>query len=187
MEVEMSVQIGQDRESDFSNPLGLLSDCHRRMERFLAVLVKVSQRASGRELDPEEQAALENALAYFRTSAPKHTADEEDSLFPRLRATAQAQASLDCLRGLESDHQAANRDHQFVDALGRRWINERKLSAEDSRDLIQALNRLSDMYARHIAIEDRELFPLAARVLPANQLADVGREMVGRRGVARET
>jgi len=178
----MPVQIGQKRESDFSDPLGLLSDCHRRIERFLAVLMKIADRAGGSELDPEERAALETALAYFRDSAPKHTADEEDSLFPRLRA----QASLDSLAELESDHQAANRDHALVDALGRRWLEGRKLTAQDNGELVAALARLSRMYARHIAVEDRELFPLAARLLPADQLAEVGREMADRRGVSKK-
>lgn len=177
----MPVQIGQKRESDFSDPLGLLSDCHRRIERFLAVLVKVSERANGRALDPEEHAAFANALEYFRNSAPKHTADEEDSLFPRLRA----QASLDYLAELESDHQAADRDHRRVDTLGRLWLNEGPIAAEAAQELQDALDRLSRMYARHITVEDQELFPLAARLLPADELADVGREMASRRGVAK--
>ena len=33
----------------------------------------------------ETRVALESALRYFREAAPKHTADEEESLFPRLR------------------------------------------------------------------------------------------------------
>ena len=37
-------------------------------------------------------------------------------------------------------------------------------------------------YARHIAIEDNEVFPLAGRVLSQDQLAQVGREMAQRRG-----
>ena len=175
----MPVQIGQKSESDFSNPLGLLTDCHRRIEKFLAVLIEVSGRAEGRVLDPEERAALTNALEYFRNSAPKHTADEEDSLFPRLRA----QTSLDYLTELESDHHAADRDHQLVDALSRRWLNEGALPTEQSHDLKEALARLSHMYEHHIALEDQELFPLAARVLPADQLAEVGLEMAERRSI----
>ena len=173
----MPVQIGQKRESDFSDPLGLLSDCHRRIERFLGVLVKIAQKAG--ELNAEERTAFENALEYFRNSAPQHTADEEDSLFPRLRA----QASLDRLAELESDHQAADRAHQLVDSLGRRWLAEGTLAPEQTRELRGALARLSRMYARHIAVEDRDLFPLAAQILPADQLAEVGREMADRRGI----
>src|SRR5437660_7837791 len=104
----MPIQIGQKPESGFNHPLGLLSDCHRRIEQFLKVLIQVSETADGASMTPPEIAALQNALEYFRSSAPKHTADEEDSLFPRLRASAHGRAALDCMAELECDHQAAN-------------------------------------------------------------------------------
>jgi hemerythrin-like domain-containing protein len=184
----MPVQIGQKPESDFSNPLGLLSDCHRRIELFLGVLTRICARSKGGDIQPDERAALENALTYFRSAAPKHTADEEDSLFPRLRASGQAQAALECLDRLESDHRSASLDHATVDSLGMRWLNRGTLPDERFLDMNHALERLSRLYARHIAIEDQELFPLAARVLPADQLAAVGREMADRRpGVKMKT
>lgn len=40
----MPVTIGAKRESDFTDPLGMLSDCHRRVERFLQALIKVTTR-----------------------------------------------------------------------------------------------------------------------------------------------
>jgi len=177
----MPVQIGGKPESDFSNPLGLLSDCHRRIERFLEVLVRIHDERKGGELLREEKAALDTALTYFRNSAPKHTADEEESLFPRMR---QANAGLECLDKLEGDHQAANRDHETVESLGRQWLTG-PLSDEQSRELAAALKRLVALYARHIAIEDNELFPLAAQVVPEDQLAAIGREMADRRGLAK--
>jgi hypothetical protein len=37
----MPITIRAKPAGNFSNPLELLSDCHRRIERFLAVLVKL--------------------------------------------------------------------------------------------------------------------------------------------------
>jgi hemerythrin-like domain-containing protein len=178
----MPVQIGQKPESDFSNPLGLLSDCHRRIEHFLAVLVTISQKRNGAALAADEKSALDAALTYFRNAAPKHTSDEEDSLFPRLRAS---ETAIECLERLESDHRAASQDHEIVDSLGSLWLTEGKLASDQALNLAQALTRLSNLYAKHIAIEDTELFPLAARVLAEKELAEVGREMADRRGVRR--
>jgi hemerythrin-like domain-containing protein len=81
----MPIVIGAKPESNFTNPIGLLTDCHRRIERFLSVLLQVSTTARGGELTLEQRTALETALRYFHDAAPKHTADEEQSLFPRLR------------------------------------------------------------------------------------------------------
>ncbi len=82
----MPVVIGAKPESGFRDPIGLLTDCHRRVERFLSVLVQVGAQTQGGSLTSEQRTALETALRYFRDAAPKHTADEEESLFPRLRA-----------------------------------------------------------------------------------------------------
>ncbi|PYV99204.1 MAG: hypothetical protein DMG89_08830 [Acidobacteria bacterium] len=79
----MPVQIGAQAHN-FSDPTGLLSDCHRRIEMFLRTLEGVAS-VIDRPLTEETRAALESALRYFREAAPKHTADEEESLFPRMR------------------------------------------------------------------------------------------------------
>ena len=175
----MPIQIGQKRESDFSNPLGLLSDCHRRIEHFLGILSAVCERAAGRALQEDEKSAIGSALAYFQESAPKHTADEEESLFPRLRGAN----ALEHLAALEADHETAEADHRRVDELFAAWVAAGSLAAERSAQLRAALQRLAGLYSRHIAIEDRELFPLAASILDADQLTEIGREMAARRGV----
>ena len=53
------------------------------------------------------------ALRYFREAAPKHTADEELSLFPRMRACggAEVEAALDRVAELEADHKRADQLH----------------------------------------------------------------------------
>jgi len=182
----MPVQIGV-RESDFSNPLGLLSDCHRRIEKFLGVLIQVCAEAAGSALNEGQRAALEKALTYFRESAPKHTADEEESLFPRLREDLTAGSALESLKELEHDHQAAARDHELVDSLGSEWLSFGSLAPQQRSTMQGALQRLSELYRRHIAIEDGELFPLAARVLNADQLRAIGGEMAERRQVMRDS
>jgi len=78
----MPVVIGAKPENSFAEPIGLLEDCHRRIERFLSVLAQLSGQVS---LTADQRASLETALRYFREAAPKHTADEEETLFPRFR------------------------------------------------------------------------------------------------------
>src|SRR6266508_6992047 len=101
----MPIAIGQKLESDFRNPLGLLSDCHRRIERFLAVLITISEEAQGKKLNDTQSQQFEAGLRYFREAAPKHTLDEEESLFPRLRLRKDGQslAAFALLDGLHSD------------------------------------------------------------------------------------
>jgi hemerythrin-like domain-containing protein len=179
----MPVQIGRPPDHSFDEPLALLSDCHRRIERFLNVLVMLARTAAGGELDDDQRRSLAAALLYFREAAPKHTADEEESLFPRLRAAggAQAEEILAEVDRLESDHAHADRLHREVDELGQQWLSAGTLSAEPARRFAALTGELSSIYKSHIETEDTRLFPLARRVLdPAIQRL-IGSEMAARR------
>jgi hemerythrin-like domain-containing protein len=181
----MAVTIGARREHGFDEPLGLLSDCHRRIEGFLGVMIRVMDRTSGKQLDAEERNALETALRYFDVAAPRHTHDEEESLFPRMRASndptvRDAMARIDAL---EADHRRAEAMHAEVGRLCRAWLDTGPLPATDVERLRHLLTDLRETYARHIAVEDDEVFPLAGRVLSEAELVQVGREMAQRRGL----
>jgi hemerythrin-like domain-containing protein len=178
----MAIQIGERPSPTFAQPLELLSDCHRRIERFLAVLIRVTMQAGGRSLDEREREAIQVALKYFREAAPKHTADEEESLFPRMKNSGKCDAALEQLAALEKDHEEANILHAEVDRLATRWLNEDSLSQAVSELLLGSLEKLQTIYQRHIAVEDREIFPIAARELQAGEIQEVGREMAARRG-----
>jgi hemerythrin-like domain-containing protein len=184
----MPIQLGAPPEHGFDAPLGLLSDCHRRIEQFLEQLLRVVEVQTARPaetLTAEQRVALTVALRYFREAAPMHTRDEEESLFPRLRAigTPAAHAALEAVQALEEDHAAADAVHATVDALGQRWLSFGTLDEVDLARLWDLLTQLRTLYRRHIAIEDTRLFPLAAQVLPDNQQAEIGQEMAARRGL----
>ncbi|MGE5357891.1 MAG: hemerythrin domain-containing protein [Bacteroidales bacterium] len=181
----LTIALGTRPDHGFDEPLGLLSDCHRRIERFLGAMLGVTRQLRGETLDESSRTVLLQSIRYFNTSAPRHTADEEASLFPRLRASADPRAAqtLATLAALESDHREAEERHAAVDALVTRWIDRNRLSEEETEQLSVHLEALSALYARHIGIEDHELFPAAGEILSASEIEAVGREMAGRRGV----
>ena len=179
----MPITIGKKTESDFTNPLGLLSDCHRRIEQFLEVLIKVVSQARGAALTADQRTGLETALRYFREAAPKHTSDEEESLFPRMLASSdqRAQSAFLKLEELHADHENADSAHSEVEALGSQWLAQGPLSIESTERLRELLELLQSIYQRHIKIEDHEVFPLAGQILSSDQLLSVGQEMAARR------
>lgn len=182
----MPVIIGARNESSFVDPLGMLSDCHRRIERFLRTLLTLADEFQGAALDTEQRTALETSLRYFREAAPKHTADEEESLFPRLRriGSPEARALLARIDALEHDHQQAARNHQEVERLGQLWLATGWLAPEDAARLAVLLAGLSELYGQHIAFEDREIFPAAERLISLADREAIGVEMAQRRGLA---
>ena len=180
----MPIQIGQKPSPTFQQPLELLSDCHRRVENFLKALIMVAEQAFADHLTEPQREALQTALRYFREAAPKHTADEEESLFPRLREMGgeAAREALAKVEQLEEDHKVARVDHDLVEELGQKWLSPSGLASDERSRMLAALYRLKSIYDRHIAIEDNEVFPIARNALPADALKAVGREMAERRG-----
>lgn len=176
----MAVQIGAKPDSGFDNPLGMLSDCHRRIERFLQILCTVAVQASGRTLNTEESEAVVAALRYFQESGPRHNADEEESLFPRLRAS-QVNSPLADLAHLEHDHRRAEQLHQKIEALYRKWLASSSLAPAEQTQLLSATADLRHIYTAHIRLEESVIFPRAAQVLDNAAIAAMRLEFQNRR------
>lgn len=177
----MPVQIGAKTHS-FSDPIALLSDCHRRIEMFLGTLERVAASID-HPLSNDAHVALASALRYFREAAPKHTADEEQSVFPRLRQSGDAEvnSALATLDALEQEHRRADSLHARVDILGKQCLEQGPLASSQAGEFRKAVADLASIYKRHIRIEDELVFPIAGRVLSTADKAIIAREMSVRR------
>ena len=181
----MPVTIGKSPENSFANPIGLLTDCHRRIEHFLAVLMRVAAETRGNPLTDDQRAALDTALRYFRDAAPKHTADEEETLFPRLRAASDPEiiAILEAVASLEADHDQAARSHAEVDRLGMAWLADGVLPEPEKARFSELADELQRLYAGHIELEESRVFPAAASLIAERDREGMGAEMAARRGL----
>jgi hemerythrin-like domain-containing protein len=179
----MPIQIGATTH-DFSDPTGLLSDCHRRVEMFLGMLEAVAQ-VIGQPADEETTRALQSALHYFAQAAPKHTADEEESLFPRLRRLHDPEVELafSKLDRLEADHRWAAPLHSEIERLGMQYLLSGHLAGPEVDKFRASVASLAGMYKEHIGVEDELIFPLAARLLSGREKEAIAQEMAKRRDV----
>jgi hemerythrin-like domain-containing protein len=175
----MAIQIGARHDSGFDDPIGMLKDCHRRIESFLGILCVVIDRAQGRSLTSEEREAVKAALQYFRSGGQRHTADEEESLFPRLRKSDAK--SFEEIDRLEDDHHEANDLHESIERLYSTWIESGTLGAEDMRRLQAESGRLKQLYSDHIHVEETVVFARASQVLDSHAIAAIGTEFRFRR------
>lgn len=181
----MPVTLGSAPLADFDQPLQLLKDCHHRIVHFLGVLRAVVERSPTDVLDAEGRRALEVALRYFAEAAPRHTADEEESLFPRLREVPSlvVHAVLHEMARLEHDHRQAEADQHQVHQLGLRWLETGRLDPRDREALARLLGDLAAAYAAHIRLEEEGVFDVAARVLQDETWRQIGTEMRARRAL----
>jgi iron-sulfur cluster repair protein YtfE (RIC family) len=149
------------------DPFEQLEASHRRLEERLAELgaAATAPAGGGREA---ALGTVEAVLDYFDRSVTRHEADEEQSLFPRLRAHPELAATLDML---EREH----REHERLHA-------DLREGYQDPCYLAELAGKLATAYRAHILEEERILFPAARRLLTEADLAAMAAEMEARRG-----
>lgn len=113
-----------------------------------------------------------------RTELPLHFADEEEGLFPLLRARARPGDGLaDLLDRLAADHTAAHMVAEAVEeALSR--LAEGDFAGPQCRALLRAH---ADHERRHLAEENDRILPLAEKLLGPDDRAELLAQMHRRR------
>lgn len=151
---------------------------------FLASLEAVAE-VIGHPPTEDIRRALESALGYFSQAVPKHTADEEESLFPRLRDNSDPEviSVLARLDELEREHRWADPLHARVKGIGLKYLSNGSLSNQEVESLKTSIRELRSLYQRHLQFEDDVIFPLAARALTDQDKSAIASEMADRRKV----
>lgn len=165
----------------FEVPLEMLSACHSRVEQQCATLRRLAAHLVGHGADADARSAAASVMRYFDTSAKDHHADEEEDVFPAL-IESMAGSDAVCLRDLTASLTAEHRE------LETRWQRVRAVLERIVRSVPASLESedieaLVSLYERHIAREESELLPMAARLLNDEALERVGRAMRERRGI----
>jgi len=169
----------------FEVPLEMLAACHGRVEAQCATLRRLVVHLGGQGADRQAREAAAAVMRYFDTSAVHHHADEEVDLFPAL-IEAMAGSDAVCLRELTASLTGEHRElEQRWRALRRRLEplargNASTLMDDEVRDFI-------GLYERHMAREEAELLPMAARLLSDAELDRIGLSMRARRGAFEPT
>lgn len=165
----------------FEAPLEMLAACHGRIEQQCATLRRLVPHLAAHGADAQARTAAANVMRYFDTAAPHHHADEEQDLFPAL-LEAMAGSDAVCIRDLTG--RLAGEHEELASAWARLRLQLAGIAeggANDlARDLVEDFVR---RHERHLALENAELLPLAARLLSDAQLDAIGRAMRARRGV----
>lgn len=165
---------------DFETPLAMLAECHRRVEQQCATLQRLVPHLQVHGSDRAAVEAAQAVLRYFELAAPNHHADEEQDLFPAL-LESMAGSDAVCLHEIT---QALHADHRELERqwLALRAVLQHIVQGDAVRLDQQAVSDFAAHYDAHIAREEGELLPMAARLLSVQALADIGRSMRRRRG-----
>lgn len=158
-------------------PLEILEACHGRIEDQLRTLARLLDHLPQHGADAQAQQAAKAILRYFNTAGNNHHADEEENLFPLLRLRAGGEPRTAALIAeLLNDHEQMTAARSIVLA------QLEAVAAGDAAALSRGdVDAMSAIYRAHIAHENAELLPLAARVLSAEDQQGLSRAMTERR------
>ena len=164
----------------FEVPLEMLAACHLRVQSQCQTLLRLVPHLAAHGADPQAREAAVAVMRYFDTSARHHHEDEEIDLFPAL-LDSMAGSDAVCLRELSA---ALVADHRVLE---QRWRQLRRVLEQVARGVAAALavdevQAFVGLYERHIAREEAELLPMAARLLDETTLDRIGLAMRARRG-----
>jgi hemerythrin-like domain-containing protein len=165
--------------STLDRPLDHLVACHRRIEDRLETLERVAAHFESKRAEAIE--ALGACLKFFDSSGALHTADEEQSVFPRMRSGLSG-AEVEFLAHLEEQHREADGLFAEIKSMAR----ELEAGAEAGLTVRfrGVVARLAELYRAHMAAEDQTLIGLGRRVLAEDELRAISREMKERREIA---
>ena len=167
------IQIGAP-SATLDAPLEHLMACHRRIEQRLETLI-----AAGSHLEDDRARALEaigGSIRFLDSNGAMHTADEESSLFPRLRPKLSPD-EVAYVDSLEQDHQRAEAIYAELKEL----VAQPELDKARVERYRDCAARLRSLYLEHIRSEDEILTRLARRSLNDEELAAISAEMRERR------
>lgn len=161
-------------------PLDMLAACHTRVEKQCQTLTRLQPHLATHGSDGAAREAASAVMRYFDTAAKHHHEDEEQDLFPALLESMAGSDAL-CIRELTGALRAEHRQ------LEGRWAALRaRLEAIAEGEALtldeDEVNGFVSAYRAHIAKEDSELLPMAARLLGEADLQTIGRAMRTRRG-----
>lgn len=160
-----------------ADPLEQLHACHGRIEEQLQTLERLAHRAAESAAEP---AAAKAVLGYFDTSGALHHRDEDEDLFPLLRARAAAAGRIEVAAAIDE----LEREHATLDAQWRRLREALGAIVAQSKAPIDAgeAGRFAWLYRRHMDREAMLVLPFAREVLTPGERAELGVRMAQRRG-----
>lgn len=160
-------------------PLEMLEACHERLQAQLGTLARLAAWLPGHGADTQARQAASNVMRYFDLAAVNHHMDEEDDLFPVLRARA-GERERDALNalidGLLADHQ-----EMFAAWAAMRAVLEPISRGEAAELTPEAVEDFAARYRRHIEREEGDLLAFARVLLTEADLAHMSATMTARR------
>jgi hemerythrin-like domain-containing protein len=163
----------------YDDPLALMGALHARLQQRCALLDRLAEHVRRHGSDEGARASAAHVMRMFDQDCPMHHDDEEDDLFPLLRAATppEESAQLEALIAwLLAQHHEMHAAYEAIRSQ-LETVADGRLGTID-RDRV---DRLHTLCLEHVETEEIELIPFARAHLDAAAIERLGRAMAARR------
>lgn len=172
-----NIQIAASKSSEPEDAISLLLGCHQRIRHFTQVAFRLARISDVPATD--RAAAARSVLRYFQIALPLHEADENQSIYPRLREKLRAGE-------LSEANEAMVRQHTEIDDIIAKLIPLWQGMAESGERpmdslLLKLTERLRQLWEIHLSLEEQQVIPALRDHLTSEDLGTIRAEMSARR------
>jgi iron-sulfur cluster repair protein YtfE (RIC family) len=157
----------------------MLFACHDRIRRLCSLAERLSLSVGAPAAEVSD--AARSLIAYFTKALPKHVADEDFTIAPRLHEAAVTQVVRDALSSMSEQHEQID---ALLDSLLPRWrqlADHGALLALMPPEFARASEALRKKMEAHLSLEEETIFPAMRRYLSPDSEGAILREMRERR------
>jgi len=169
----------------FSCPLALWTASHDRARRVVYLMQRLFAHMCTHGPSESTRVTSAEVRRYLAEAAPRHHADEDLDLFPRLQRRIECRGgdSAGADQALQAMRRLAD-VHGEIEAL---WTPLRAALEHTERQAptaehLASVNRYVERFVHHHGIEDQIILPVARGALEPADLAAIGESMAARRG-----
>ena len=162
------------RIPNFDEPIDALEICHENITKRMKTIAALAEQVE-REGFPalqEQRETWRELFSFITHNISKHSRDEEEGLFPMLRATIGEK-----IDALERDHEWAEEAEHFLIKEFDAMIDGQTPTMERLATFTWRARELSTFYQRHIEQENSIILPAARASLSEEQLRSLGNLM----------
>jgi hemerythrin-like domain-containing protein len=172
-------QVAENPDRLLADPIAWFLAEHHRHRQFCDLMQRASM-ATGFEPD-----LIVWLLEFVVQDLSMHVLDEEQDLFPMLRARAEPEDHIDALLGRLTGEHA--KDLSRAEAVRRHLETCLRLQVPISRNNVRrrALQAFATQERSHLALENAAVLPIARLRLSERDLANLSRRLAARRGLKR--
>lgn len=174
-----TIQSARSAAPEFEDAFSLLLGCHDRIRHFTEVGMRLAQSPQAPAIDRAEAARA--VLRYYTVALPLHEADENESVYPRLKRALPPGELAHANQEMVDQHIGIDVTIAELVPMWRQIEREPQSQEELEQRLRLRTEHLRSLWNAHLALEEERVIPAMRRYLGAEELSQIAQEMRDRR------